>query len=305
MPIDPFSRFPSAGKTDLEARLGLSRRQEPEVSDLEIARVRSARQHARYAARRSPDLASADFQIASRKEARQRSERVRKTDSTLIAELLSGLVQGRLIGLLENENFSDARQGFLSALQELGRVVQAPNLPANSASKSDASAEMFALGLGITRETARKIAASKSRVVRRFDSFMASMPAEPATLQAALDAGSLDGLPAGFLDLISALIGAVRGAALSNDSAALRQIGEDFGAVAFALMSATGGTPDASTAQRSYQFSDQVRVKKGAVEISKNFWVDEEDVVWGEDGQPRLRKGASAKPRYVAVREGK
>lgn len=274
----------------LAARLGFSSRQDLEPDDLEIWRAAEAKRYAKFAARRSPDIADFSFQETTRKEARQAAERRIKTDSALIVELLSGLLRGELIGLLENENFADVRAGFAAALSELGRTVAAPNLPANSVNKSDLRTEMLARSLGVTPMNARKIAPHKPRLIRRFDSFMASMPAEPATLQAAIAAGSTDGLPAGFTDLLAALVGAVRGAALANDAAALQQIGEDFGSLSAALMTITNSASDASTAQRS---SGYLTVKKGQhlIEVAPNCWADFQDVERDAFGKPRLKRG--------------
>ena len=86
------------------------------------------------------------------------------------------------------------------------------------------------------------------------------MPASPATLAAALEAGG-DGIPIGFHEALSAFVGAMRGAILTNDVAALTTLGSDFGALLAALHQVVNG---GETSERA------LRVRGGPVLVRRS-----------------------------------
>ena len=88
------------------------------------------------------------------------------------------------------------------------------------------------------------------RVARKFDEFLAQMPATPSTLAAALAAGSGDGIPLGFAESLSAFIGAMRAAIMANDVAALHTLGSDFGSLLAALHQVVNGGETSERALR-------------------------------------------------------
>ncbi len=192
---------------------------------------------------RSPDL----YGLSIRHRARAQTTTF-KADPNFVAGVLSGLFRGRLEGLnLADNQFADVMQGFLTTIQELGLVVNPPSITSPAASvsanRADTRRRLFAGGLGITNAEVRP---STPRSTFKCDEFMAFVVGEP-DLQAALDAGVSDGIPLGLMEATSALLGALVAASRVGDTAAMRRIGEDFGALSAALHEATTG----ATAQRA------------------------------------------------------
>lgn len=193
----------------------------------------------------------------------------------------------KIIGAdLSQNNFDSFIAGFQAGLTSLGLTGSVP-----TARQDDTGIRLRASALGVSRHT--RVERSVPRAVRRFDELSAQIPPDLPTLQSALDAGASDGLPIGFGESLSALIGAVRAAVLSNDSAALRVVGEDFGALLAALHEVVNGD---QASQRSAKGTGHVRVRRAtdnrlevkAVEVDGRF-VSTRDVEIDDQGRYVVR----------------
>lgn len=202
--------------------------------------------------------------------------RRQKADTGRIAKLLSGLVrviEGRDLGQIvpmvsglpeivgiggRNTEFSSFLDGFIAAVGELGLVGPVPRARADD----ENGRILAARGLGVSAHTS--VPKGTPRSVRRFDEF-AAMFSDSPRLADAIAAGNADGLPIGVTELVSAMLGALRAAALMNDTDAMRQVGIDFGALAAALAEVAG--VGATTAERAVGATRRVRVQKATNKI--------------------------------------
>lgn len=143
----------------------------------------------------------------------------------------------RLIGVDGLDNAA----GFQSFLEGFHSAMQFFILPGQPTVRADDGTHrrLRASALGV--RDAENVRRATPRPARKFDEFMAMMPPDPATLSAALQAGASDGLPLGFSEALSALIGAVRAAIFSNDTGALLNLGQDFGSLLVALHQIVNG----------------------------------------------------------------
>ena len=173
----------------------------------------------------------------------------------------------RLIGVdgLQNPaGFDSFLEGFFQAMT----FFNLPNEPTVRAG-DDTHRRLRAGALGV--RDAGSVRRATPRPVRKFDEFMAQMPSNPATLEAALAAGAGDGIPIGFYESLSAFIGAMRAAVLANDVGALRNLGEDFGALLGALHQVVNGGETSERATRDGRFAKgRTAGKKGMVLVRKS-----------------------------------
>ena len=131
--------------------------------------------------------------------------------------------------------------GFQSFLEGFHAAMLFFNLPNQPAVRQDDDTRRLLTAKSLGVRDAGAVRKATPRPKLRFDDFMASMPASPSTLAAALEAGAGDGIPIGFGESLSAFIGAMRAAVLANDVAALHNLGEDFGALLAALHQVVNG----------------------------------------------------------------
>ena len=124
---------------------------------------------------------------------------------------------------------------FDSFLEAFHQAMQFFILPGQPVVRQDDGTRrrLRASALGV--RDAGAVRKATPRVARKFDEFLAQMPPTPSTLAAALAAGSGDGIPLGFAESLSAFIGAMRAAIMTNDVAALHTLGSDFGSLLAAL----------------------------------------------------------------------
>ena len=140
--------------------------------------------------------------------------------------------------------------GFDSFLEAFHAAMLFFNLPNQPAVRQDDDTRrrLRASALGV--RDVGKVRRAIPRPIRKFDDFLAMMPPDPATLAAALAAGTSDGLPIGFSEALSAFIGATRAAVFANDTGALHNLGEDFGALLAALHQVVNGGETSERALR-------------------------------------------------------
>ena len=140
-----------------------------------------------------------------------------------------------------------AFDSFLEAFHQAMLFFNLPNQP--TVRQDDGThRRLRASALGV--RDAGAVRKATPRVARKFDEFLAMMPPDPATLQAALEAGTSDGLPIGFSEALSAFIGGTRAALFSNDTGALLNLGQDFGALLVALHQVVNGGETSGRALR-------------------------------------------------------
>ena len=137
-------------------------------------------------------------------------------------------------GLANPSNFQSFLEGFHQAMEFF-------NLPDRPVVRTDDDTRRRLVAGAMGVRDAGNVRKATPRPVRRFDEFMAMMPPTPATLQAALEAGTSDGLPIGFGEALSAFIGATRAAVFANDVGALLNLGQDFGSLLAALHGVVNG----------------------------------------------------------------
>lgn len=174
-------------------------------------------------------------------------------------------------GLDNPVDFQSFLEGFYGAMQ----FFTLPNQPVVRA--DDGTHRRLRAGAMGVRD-AGAVRRSTPRPIRRFDEFAAMMPPTPATLQAALEAGTSDGLPIGFSEALSAFIGATRAAIFSNDTGALLNLGQDFGSLLVALHQIVNGGGEGAergikggraVRDNTAGFNGPVLVRKGGEETSR------------------------------------
>ena len=143
--------------------------------------------------------------------------------------------------------------GFQSFLEGFHAAMQIFTLPNQPTVRQDDDTRRFLTAKSLGVRDAGNVRKATPRPVLKFDEFMAQMPPNPTTLQAALDAGA-DGIPIGFAESLSAFIGAMRSSVLANDAGALRNLGEDFGALLAALHEVVNGDEGAERSTRGVRF---------------------------------------------------
>ena len=158
--------------------------------------------------------------------------------------------------------------GFDSFLEGFHAAMLFFNLPNEPVVRQDDGTHRRLRAGAIGVRDAGNVRRATPRPVRRFDDFLAMMPPDPATLAAALQAGTSDGLPLGFSEALSALIGGTRAAIFSNDVGALLNLGQDFGALLGALHQIVNG---GEGAERSGRFAKgRTAGRKGMVLVRKS-----------------------------------
>ena len=177
-----------------------------------------------------------------------------------------------------------AFDSFLEAFHQAMQFFILPNQPA--VRQDDGTRRRLrASALGV--RDAGNVREATPRVARKFDEFLAQMPPTPSTLAAALAAGSGDGIPLGFAESLSAFIGAMRAAIMTNDVAALHTLGSDFGSLLAALHELVNGGEGTEKAVR-VRGGRPVLVRKLSTDhtsraIVKHVDFDVDDFVYNPD----------------------
>ena len=188
---------------------------------------------------------------------------------------------------------------FDSFLEAFHQAMQFFILPGQPVVRQDDGTRrrLRASALGV--RDAGNVREATPRVARKFDEFLAQMPANPSTLAAALAAGSGDGIPLGFAESLSAFIGAMRAAVLANDVVALRELGSDFGSLLAALHQLVNGGEGTERALR-VRGGRPVLVRKLSTDrtsraIVKHVDFDVDDFVYDPHSGDYIRKRKSKK----------
>ena len=160
--------------------------------------------------------------------------------------------------------------GFDSFLEGFHAAMLFFNLPAQPVVRAEDDGvhrRLRAGAMGVRNSAS--VRKATPRPIRRFDEFLAMMPAGDGTLLSQLEAGTSDGIPLGFSEAISAFVGALRSAVFANDAGALLNLGQDFGALLVALHQVVNGGGESTERMIRVQKapSDTARARVTAIEM--------------------------------------